>query len=407
MSPTVRQLRTHTVADARLASYGLGHPLPVEMVALPYALDRYLAEPVLALTDLPGSPTAAVDGWAVAGQGPWQVLPGRLPANPAGQRLAVGSAQEIAAGANVPRGADGVLRREDGHLAEGILYGALRSSRELRDKGAEFRTGDVLAAPGMRVSPPVVGLAAAAGHDEVCVARRPRVSLVVLGAGRGSAFRPLVGRIRDSLGPQLPMWVQLLGGQVTTTHRVSDNRADTVGALCARADVIVTTTGTAAGSSDHLPGALAVLGADIVVDGVDIRPGHPMLLARRPDGIPVIGLPGNPPAAVAGLLTFLEPLIARLTGRALPSLRTTVLADGVPATADSGSQLVPVAIDDGGIATLMPHAGPAMLRGLAAADALAIVPPGGAESGVRIAVLDLPWRDVSRDVSRAGGQLGE
>ena len=73
MSPTVRQLRTRTVADARLASYGLGHPLPVEMVPLALALDRYLAEPVLALTDRPGSLTAATDGWAVAGQGPWRV----------------------------------------------------------------------------------------------------------------------------------------------------------------------------------------------------------------------------------------------------------------------------------------------------------------------------------------------
>jgi len=230
-----------------------------------------------------------------------------------------------------------VLRREDGHLADGVLYGALRSSRELRDRGAEFRTGDV----------------------------------------------------------------QLLGGRVTSTHRVSANRADAVGALCARADVILAATGPAANPSDHLAEALAVLGADIVLDGVAVRPGHPMLLARRPDGIPVIGLPGSPLAAVAGVLTLLEPLIARLTGRALPSLRTAVLADGVPAATDGGSQLVPVAIDDGGIATLLPYAGPAMLRGLAAADALAIAPPGGAESGVRIALLDLPWRDVSP----AGGQL--
>lgn len=403
MNPTVRQLRTHTVADTRLAAYGLGHPLPVEMVALPLALGRFLAEPVLALTDLPGFLTAARDGWAVSGQGPWHVLAHRLPATAGGQRLATGFAQDIAAGAVVPRGATGVLRREDGFLDNGVLYGALRSNGDLRGTAAEFRTGDVLAAPGTRVNPPVVGLAAAVGHDEVCVASRPRVSLVVLGDGPTKSGRFVAGRVRDSLGPQLPMWVQLLGGHVTSTNRVPNNRADTVGALCARADVVVASAGTTTGQSDHLHDALAVLGADIVVDGVTVRPGHQMLLARRPDGVPVIGLPGYPLAAVAGVLMLLEPLIARLTGRALPSLRTAVLAEDAPTTGDASSHLVPVAIDDGGIATLLSHAGPAMLRGLAVADALAIVSPAGAASGVRVAVLDLPWRDVPR----GGAQLGE
>jgi len=202
------------------------------------------------------------------------------------------------------------------------------------------------------------------------------------------------------------MWVRLLGGDLTATRRVPDTLADTIAALCTGGDVIVTTGGTAAGPVDHLHEALGALGAEIVVDRVAVRPGHPMLLARRPDGIPVIGLPGNPLAAVAGVLTLLEPLLARLTGRALPLLRTAVMADGV-STGGSSSRLVPVSLDDSGIATTMPFAGPAMLRGLTGADALAIVPSDGAASGSPGGGLDLPWRDVSREVSSVGGQPGE
>ncbi len=397
MTSTVRHQRTQPLGDARLAAYGLVDRLPAEVVELALAHSRHLAEPVLALDDLPGFTTAAMDGWAVAGLGPWQLLPGYLAPGTPGQRIPGGWARQIATGAVVPRGAAGVLRCEDGELSDGMLRGALRSGRDLRQRGSECQAGDVLVEAGTLVTPPVVGLAAAAGHDELCVARRPRVALAVLGDELEVAGRPPVGRVRDSLGPQLPMWASALGGDVTTVRRVADNVGDTVAGLCARGDVIVTTGGTAAGPADHLRDALRVLGADIVVDGVSIRPGHPMLLARRRDGVPIVGLPGNPLAAVAGVLTLLEPLIAKLTGRALPALRTALMAERLPA-AGSTPRLVPVSIDDCGIATALPHAGPAMLRGLAAADALAIVAPAGVDWGVRLPVLDLPWRDASREM---------
>ncbi|MGC5413117.1 molybdopterin-binding protein, partial [Streptomyces sp. DT225] len=71
------------------------------------------------------------------------------------------------------------------------------------------------------------------------------------------------------------------------------------------ADLIITTGGTAAGPVDHVHRVLDRVGAELLVDGVAVRPGHPMLLARlSSDGPWLVGLPGNPLAAVSGLLTL-------------------------------------------------------------------------------------------------------
>ena len=81
---------------------------------------------------------------------------------------------------------------------------------------------------------------------------------------------------------------------------------------------MITTGGTAAGPVDHVHPVLRKVGAELLVDGVAVRPGHPMLLARLASGRHLVGLPGNPLAAVSGLLTLAEPLLRALAGRGAP-----------------------------------------------------------------------------------------
>jgi molybdopterin molybdotransferase len=147
---------------------------------------------------------------------------------------------------------------------------------------------------------------------------------------------------------------------------------------------VVTTGSTAVGPRDHLHAALGRLGAELLVDGVDVRPGHPMLMARLADGRPLVGLPGNPLAAVSGLLTLVAPAVRALAGLPPQDVRQVRL-DAAVKGHPRDVRLVPVR---GG--TPVHHVGPAMLRGLAAADALAVIPPGGAVAGDRVQVLPLP-----------------
>jgi molybdopterin molybdotransferase len=172
---------------------------------------------------------------------------------------------------------------------------------------------------------------------------------------------------------------------VTARRHVPDRAGALEQALSAcTADLVVTTGSTARGPVDHLHGALAAAGARLLVDGVAVRPGHPQLLAVLDDGRPLAGLPGNPLAAATAVLTLVEPLVGCLHAALPRPGRTVRLAQDVPAGAEA-TRLVPVR---GGHPVLF--AGPAMLRGLAVADGVAVVPPGGARAGTEVELLPLP-----------------
>ncbi len=157
-----------------------------------------------------------MDGWAVAGDGPWRVVGRVLAGGPTAAPLAPGEAVAIATGATPPAGARGVIRSERGSLdREGLLDGECVDGQDLRPAGEEAAYGDVLLDAGMRLTPGHLGLAAAAGTDELEVVRRPTARILVLGDELLTAGLAREGRIRDSLGPQLPAWLDRLGVRVT------------------------------------------------------------------------------------------------------------------------------------------------------------------------------------------------
>ncbi|MDT0451356.1 molybdopterin molybdotransferase MoeA, partial [Streptomyces hesseae] len=372
-------------------------------VALDRALGQTLAGALVALTDLPSFDSSAMDGWAVAGPGPWRLPdsrnhPGSHPGILAGQsgdlRLSDGEAVAIATGARVPPGATAVLRSEHGVVRpHGELYADrhLTQGQDVRPRGQECREGDELLPAGVVVTPAVVGLAAASGYDEVPVVPRPRVEVFVLGDELLREGLPHDGRIRDALGPMLGPWLAALGAEVVATRRLGDDASALRAALEASdADLVLTTGGTAAGPVDHVRPTLRLLGAEPLVDGVAVRPGHPMLLARLAPGRHLVGLPGNPLAAVAGLLTLAEPLLRTLVGRPARRPCRAPFTEDVPGHATS-TRLVPVVRTPDGYARPLRFHGPAMLRGLAAADALAVVPPGGPGPAREAELLALPW----------------
>ncbi|MET8180301.1 molybdopterin molybdotransferase MoeA [Streptomyces sp. NPDC005336] len=408
---------------ARAAVKEAAHAAPV-LRPLPDALGHVLAAPLAALTDLPPFDTSAMDGWALAGPGPWR-LPtptedtedtedsehGILAGHDEAPPLPDGRAIRIATGARVPPGVTAVLRSEYGtDTGDGWLYADAAHpvvlGQDIRTRGQECRSGDQLLPLGTLVTPAVLGLAAAAGYDELATVRRPRVDVLVLGDELLHEGLPHDGRIRDALGPMLGPWLRALGAEVLGIRRLGDE-ADAVYAAVAEssADVVVTTGGTASGPVDHVHPTLRRLGAELLVDGVEVRPGHPMLLARLGPGRHLVGLPGNPLAAVSGLLTLAEPLIRTLTARPAPVSWPAPLAEPVHGH-PRDTRLVPVVFRQDEALPLRFN-GPAMLRGIAVADGLAVIPPGGAVRGAEVEVLDLPWSGGGGGgVSRGGDMPG-
>lgn len=136
----------------------------------------------------------------------------------------------------------------------------------------------------------MLGLAAAARYDALETRPRPRVEILVLGDELLIEGLPHDGLIRDALSPMLGPWLTRLGAEVIGTRRLGDDPAGAEAlyeaVTTSDADLIVTTGGTASGPVDHVRPVLRRAGAELLVDGVAVRPGHPMLLARLGTGPP-------------------------------------------------------------------------------------------------------------------------
>lgn len=381
---------------ARAAAREAGRSLrgPDESVALVDAVGRTLAVELRSLARVPGFDASAMDGWAVRGEGPW-TLGAPIVAGPvsAGDTpLAEGTARPITTGAAVPDGTDRVLRSESGLVVDGLLTAAAEPPlppRHIRRAGEEAEPGDPLFDAGTLLTPPRVAVAAVCGRDSVPVAPLPRVALAVLGDEVVGEGVPSVGTVRDVFSVQVPRLLASLGADPVSSARVPDD-LDATRAALDRPDVslVVTTGGTAHSSTDHIREALAGLGADLVVEGVAMRPGQPLLLARRGDTL-YLCLPGNPMAALVCLVMVGVPLIEGLLGRRAAPPGLVTLAVDVPHPRSGVLVQAYRATAGGAVPTARQSS--AMLRGLADADGLLVVPEGGARAGEAVPSVTLPW----------------
>ncbi|WP_285038673.1 molybdopterin molybdotransferase MoeA [Plantibacter sp. lyk4-40-MEA-4] len=388
----------------------------VDTLTLAEALGHVLAAPLVSPIAIPHYASSAMDGWAVAGSGPWTLLTGEDAERARSVGLSGGVAVDVLTGGLIPSGADAVLQLEHGvighgsgsarlHRAPSAPSGEPRQGRHIRPAGTESPAGSTVLDAGTRLGPVHLAVAAGAGFDRVPVVPTPRVRLVLTGDEVVTSGVPGPGFVRDSFGPSLPGVIASLGGVVTSSVRVGDDAptsADALGLTSAvgvparqQRDLVVTTGGTGDSRADHVRALLRDAGAEFLVDGVDVRPGGPALLARLPDGRLFVGLPGNPLAALLSVLTLVHPVLAGLQGLELPALRPAVLASPVDG-ARSGTVLRPYrSVHDPDSAT--PHAEPtpwqgaAMLRGLADADGVLVCPGSGVAAGGLVPSLDLPW----------------
>ena len=349
-----------------------------------------LAEDAHALGDLPGFDTSAMDGWAVSGSGPWSVVGEVLAGYAPTLDLDDGQACVIATGAAVPAGATGIVRRERGQVEAGQLRGDHEPGEDIRPAGEECRAGEVLLGAGSEIGPAAIGLLSAAGLDEVLVHPRPKAWIVLFGDELVDAGVAGVGQVRDALGPQLPGWLRRIGVEVVAVSRAADTLGEHVERIQEAAEGVRCRDhdrrhggrpgrppphrgcrarwGVRGGQRGGAPGAPHGAG----------RSGHRRLLA----------LPGNPQSAIVALLSLGVPLFESLSGRTAQPLPEVRLGEAAKAPATEHRLLASRLVD--GVAVPVAHLGSAMLRGLAAADGFAVLPPGGSDAGDDVAWLSLP-----------------
>jgi molybdopterin molybdotransferase len=375
--------------QARSEAYGSWKKLPVEKISIGACLGRTLAKDALALVELPTYPTSAMDGYAVAGKGPWKIVGEVKAGAPMKDALKDKTAVKIATGSVIPENTFGVIRWEVATVDGDELSGEVKQGQDIRPEGLESKQGDVLAAAGTILNPGLIGLLAAAGHDLLEVVRAPKATIILLGDEIVLDGLPHDGLVRDALGPQLPGWLQRLGVEVIETQYISDELnivVDAIAKAAKNSDIIFTTGGTADGPRDHVHAAIAELKGELIIDRVKVRPGHPMLLAHI-NKVPLVGLPGNPQSAIVALLTLGQPVIDALMGRKETELNQIVTGDDIDVP-EGFTRLVLGNIVDGWF-EMGEYLGSAMLRGLAHSTGFAVADKS-MEEGEMVAWLPLP-----------------
>lgn len=376
--------------DARAIASNAFTKLKSERLPVALCIGRTLSVDAKSLVDLPTYATSAMDGYAVSGSGPWRII-GEVKAGlPMKTALESGQAVGIATGAVIPENTFGVIRWEVAQVNGDSLTGPVAKDQEIRPPAHECKAGDVIIESGTQLNPAMIGLLAAAGFDEIDVVVQPRVALVLLGDEIQLSGIPRDGLVRDALGPQLPGWLGAMGAQIISTQYISDELELVISALndaCAHADIVITTGGTAQGPRDYLHGALEAIQAQILIDTVKVRPGHPMLLARKGE-VAILGLPGNPQSAVVALVSLGQPVIASQVGQRQKELAVVTTASELTAPEDFTRLIIGNLID--AHFHVAPYLGSAMLRGLAHSDGFAVVTKAVTGAGEQVRWLDLP-----------------
>lgn len=353
-------------------------PLPAERVAVEAALGCYLAEDLAAARTQPPADLSAMDGYAMREDdlaGPWRVVGESAAGHPFAGTLGHGEAVRISTGALMPAGAGAVLLQENAARDGDTL--ALNGEgdptpRHIRRAGFDFRTGDPLLTTGSRIGPAQIALTLAGGHAQVLAHRLPNVAII--DSGDELAADPSqcpAHQIPASNGAMIAALAAPHAGAVQRIGPVPDRLEALLDALTAAtdADVIVTSGGASVGDHDLVRPALERWGATIDFWRVAMKPGKPLLIARRGEQW-IVGLPGNPVSSYVTAFLFLLPLLRKLGGAAspLPETLPLVVASELPAT---GARLELVrAIRTGGRVVAVDEQDSSAMRALAASNAL-------------------------------------
>lgn len=365
-------------------------PKSASQLPISQAINLVLAQDLTADIDLPPAHTAMMDGYAVFGQGPWRIV-GELHAGSFLPYLESGCALKVSTGAHLPPHCSFVIPQEMATLFDGDVASksAFTPGQHIRQPGDEALAGESIAAAGTLLTPAIAGLAASSGIDEVSVYEPPTISVVVTGSELTSSGTPSPGQIRDSLSVQVTPWAQYLGAKVSSSINCSDDLKNLCDAIeSADGEIVIVTGGSSFGERDYLRPALEQLDAIYIVSEIWMRPGHPSLLAKLPDGKLVAGLPGNPLAALVSFMTVVAPALRGLSGQSENRIAKIPLAKDFPC---DRTRVVPI-VQSSGLAEMTEHRGSAMLRGLSHADGLGVIAPGDNPAGTLIRVLPLPWR---------------
>jgi len=325
-------------------------PCPAEKVTLPLAetLGRITATAILSPENLPPYPRSTMDGYAVRSRDTFgasekmpaylevsgEVLMGKFPAS--GPKP--GACYAIATGGILPPGTDAVVMLEhtvtvDDHMIE-VLQPAATGANVIA-AGEDISKGEIMLPAGHRLRPQDIGILAGVGLDNIIVFPRVRVGIISTGdeiVDRGQAPPP--GKIRDMNSIFLAARVRNMNAEPTFFGIAADKEENLrvmVQKAMTASDIVLLSGASSVGIRDLGEKIIGAMGPPgIIVHGVSVKPGKPVIIARGGDTM-IFGLPGHPVSTAVAFDLFVRPAIAHLSG---------FIPDGLPAHRTMNAKLM-------------------------------------------------------------------
>lgn len=372
-----------------------------EQVATAEALGRVLAEDARARRSNPPRANSAVDGFGFAHATAAEAMPlagGRAAAGqPFDGALPGGQAVKILTGAILPEGVDTVILQEESHVTgDAVRFDRIpKRGANTRMAGEDMAEGALALPAGRRLVPADLALASALGIGRLTV--RPRLRVGVLSTGDEIVARPdlpaLPHQIWDANRPMLLALARGWAAEAVDLGHAPDDPAAIAAALDRGArdcDLILTSGGASAGDEDHVSRLLSDRG-ELTAWRIAMKPGRPLALAFW-NRVPVIGLPGNPVAALVCALIFARPAAGLIAGEGWREpLAFTVPAAFAKSKRPGRREYLRARLNAEGAAEVFGSEGSGRISGLSWAEGLVELPDGAAEIAPGTPVRYLPF----------------
>lgn len=374
-----------------------------EIVDLGESVGRFLAENIIADTDLPPFDRSQMDGFAVMAKdtanAPVELkIVGESAAGSGWHHeLKSGQSVRIMTGAPVPQGADAVQKVEltSEQAAMVTILQSVKQGQFIVPKGFEIKSGETIFSKGEIITANMIASIAAFGYTKVEVFERPRIAILPTGSEIVEVGKtPGTDQIRDSNSVMLKALCEETGGWAELVPIAGDDLHALKNAILESLDsrsqksrisnlkfqILIITGGVSVGKYDFTKTALREIGAEIFFDKVQLKPGKPVVFAKLGNTL-IFGLPGNPVSSAVTFYLFVKLAIMQMQNAENVGLKAGFAAASVaikgakerdtylPATlaADSKASL---------IATPLKWHGSSDFIGFSRAEALVVVPKG-------------------------------
>lgn len=373
-----------------------------EEVSLSHCVGRILAQPLTAEENVPPFDRSPYDGYAfraedVSAAGREtpvtlrileEVAAGAVPT----RTVTPGTAVKILTGAPIPPGADAVVKFEETEftMETVTVFTPFKSGQNIVRMGEDVTAGQVLAQPGQSIDPGLAGTLAGQGVYHPLAYKKPRVGVISTGNEvTDETIGPLpAGKIRNTNRYMLEAALSAAGCEPVYLGIAGDTAEDICAVIqrnLANCDAVMLTGGVSVGDYDMTPAAMAMLGADMLVEGVELKPGGACAYAMK-NGVLLCGLSGNPASAMTNFYAIALPVLRKLAGYKQPRLRelsVTLAAEFHKKSPKTRILRGRLDLTGGAVRFVQPaEQGNAVVSSLIGCEALAVVPAGSGPQAV-------------------------